>query len=76
MDDDKIIMTETQKCRVYCLRKYYECFEKNDCYQKENKHRIEYCKKDYKECMRYSMEMMRKIELDDFIPTGEILGFR
>ena len=76
MDGDKIIMTDEQRCRVYCLNKYFDCFKNKRCHLKQNRDRIDECKQEYKDCMQYSKEMMQRIKEEDFIPTGDILGFK
>jgi len=64
----KIIMTEMQECRVFCIKKYYNCYEKNQCALKKNEHRVKYCRKLYTDCMAYCKYMIRRMEIDDFPP--------
>ena len=73
MAGDKITMTEAQECRVYCVKKYFNCYEKNQCHMKKNEHRIEACKQVYKECMLYCKDMLHRIETGDFPPINDFI---
>ncbi|KAI0230688.1 hypothetical protein LSAT2_019003 [Lamellibrachia satsuma] len=76
MKGNKIIMNEREECRVYCIKKYFSCFQNNGCHLKHNEHRLEKCKEEYKDCMKYSNEMMRRIEDGAFPPTSDFLDLK
>ena len=68
MEGKRIIMTERQECRVHCTKEYFTCFEGKRCHMKQNEHRIEECKEEYNECMRRCLDMIRRLENDEFPP--------
>ena len=52
-------------CKVYCVKKYFECYEKHQCERPERKYRIQFCKEQYDECYTQCRDELRVLEFDD-----------
>ena len=50
----------------HCLRKFYECYEKNGCARKANKNFSASCKREYDECIKFCNMMLKRLRTDDF----------
>jgi len=50
---------------IHCLYQYYDCHLKNECAQKENKHFITSCKRQYSECLQFCLKMLKRLKAGD-----------
>ena len=50
----------------HCVEQYVNCHNKNECHLKKNNRYIKYCKRVYKDCLKFCKEMVERLRKNDF----------
>ncbi|KAI0220161.1 hypothetical protein LSAT2_028322 [Lamellibrachia satsuma] len=51
-------------CKSYCVKKYFECYQKHQCERTEKNYRIQFCKEQYDNCYTQCIEELRVLDYD------------
>ena len=51
---------------VFCLRRYHDCLTKNKCNVTENIQYMAYCERGFNECMKWCVDMLKRIKTEKF----------
>ena len=63
-----ISFKDRTEAKLYCMKNYLSCFERNRCHMKKYKELKQICQKNYSECMEFCKVMFDRLDSEDFIP--------
>ena len=49
-------------CKSFCVKEYFQCYEKNKCHKSEHKQQVQRCNEQYRKCMKKCLEEFESMD--------------